>query len=63
MFYNLEVLQREDVPAGVDTTRKEDYLSDEDFQRVLGMGREQWAKTKLWRRTNLKNKAGIFSSE
>ena len=41
-------------------TRKEDYLNDEDFTRVLGMGRQQWATTKLWKRTNLKNKAGIF---
>ena len=39
---------------------KQNYLSDEEFERVLGMNREQFAKLPKWKATNLKKELKLF---
>nr|2RJV_A Chain A, Villin-1 [unidentified]2RJW_A Chain A, Villin-1 [Gallus gallus]2RJW_B Chain B, Villin-1 [Gallus gallus] len=50
----------EDLPRGVDPSRKENYLSDEDFKAVFGMTRSAFANLPLWKQQNLKKEKGLF---
>lgn len=58
-IYSVEDLQN-GVPAGVDPTRKEDYLSDADFEVLLKMGRDAFAKMPAWKKQAAKKNAKIF---
>uniref|UniRef100_A0A3Q1HWR2 Villin-like n=1 Tax=Acanthochromis polyacanthus TaxID=80966 RepID=A0A3Q1HWR2_9TELE len=49
-----------DLPDGVDPTQKEDYLSDADFERLLGTTRLDFHRLPKWRQNDLKKKAGLF---
>jgi hypothetical protein len=53
----LRALRLED---GVDATRKEEYLSAEEFEGAFGMGKEAWAKLPAWKRADAKKKVGLF---
>jgi len=59
-FYTLEELQRTVPPEGVDPTKKEMYLSDEDFQEVFGMTKEQYETYPEWKRLNMRKERGLF---
>ncbi|XP_030641839.1 villin-1 [Chanos chanos] len=50
----------EDLPDGVDPTRKEEYLSNDDFALVLGMPRSKFYAMPLWKQQNLKKERGLF---
>ncbi|XP_039473313.1 villin-1 isoform X2 [Oreochromis aureus] len=50
----------DELPDGVDPTRKEDYLSDQDFENLLGSTRADFQRLPKWRQNDLKKKAGIF---
>ncbi|OWK63235.1 Villin-1 [Lonchura striata] len=50
----------EDLPRGVDPSRKEDHLSDADFQAVFGMSRSAFSSLPLWKQQNLKKDKGLF---
>ncbi|NXQ73638.1 VILI protein, partial [Quiscalus mexicanus] len=50
----------EDLPRGVDPSRKEDHLSDADFQAVFGMSRSAFRSLPLWRQQKLKKDNGLF---
>ncbi|NXO33220.1 VILI protein, partial [Locustella ochotensis] len=50
----------EDLPRGVDPSRKEDHLSDEDFQAVFGMNRSAFSNLPLWKQQKLKKDKGLF---
>uniref|UniRef100_A0AAY4C4I7 Villin-1 n=1 Tax=Denticeps clupeoides TaxID=299321 RepID=A0AAY4C4I7_9TELE len=50
----------EDLPEGVDATKKEEYLSNEDFTRILGMGRMDFYAMPVWKQQNLKKQKGLF---
>ncbi|NXG95292.1 VILI protein, partial [Loxia leucoptera] len=50
----------EDLPRGVDPSRKEDHLSDADFQAVFGMSRSAFSSMPLWKQQNLKKDKGLF---
>lgn len=45
---------------GIDVTRKEDYLSEEEFTKVFGMNREAFLKTPAWKRQQAKKKVSLF---
>lgn len=47
-------------PSAVDPSRKEAYLTDDDFQRALGMNKEAFYALKEWKRKDLKKRAKIF---
>ncbi|NXX83103.1 VILI protein, partial [Urocolius indicus] len=50
----------EDLPRGVDPSRKECHLSDQDFQAVFGMTRSEFGKLPLWKQQKLKKDKGLF---
>uniref|UniRef100_A0A8B9CY07 Villin-1 n=1 Tax=Anser brachyrhynchus TaxID=132585 RepID=A0A8B9CY07_9AVES len=61
--FPLDVLMNtaaEDLPRGVDPSRKEQHLSDQDFQAVFGMNRAAFGNLPLWKQQNLKKEKGLF---
>ena len=46
--------------SGIDVTRKEDYLSDEEFAEVMGMSRAEFSSLAVWRKKQKKQSIGIF---
>ncbi|XP_056321845.1 villin-1 [Danio aesculapii] len=53
-------VQTEDLPEGVDPTRKEDYLSDDDFTLAMGISRMNFYAMPSWKQLNLKKEKGLF---
>jgi len=47
-------------PADVDPARREQYLSDSDFQALLGMSQSDFAKLPKWKQNNLKKDKQLF---
>ncbi|KAM7355014.1 supervillin isoform 3-T3 [Cochliomyia hominivorax] len=58
--YPLEVLKERPLPEGVDPTRLELYLNNEDFEKALGIKRTEFEQMPLWKQTNLKKEKGLF---
>ncbi|NXX48497.1 VILI protein, partial [Tricholaema leucomelas] len=61
--FPLEVLvntSAEDLPRGVDPSRKEYHLSDQDFQTAFGMSRSAFGNLPLWKQQKLKKDKGLF---
>uniref|UniRef100_A0A8C9VK43 Villin-1 n=1 Tax=Scleropages formosus TaxID=113540 RepID=A0A8C9VK43_SCLFO len=50
----------ENLPEGVDPTKKEEYLSNEDFALVLGMSRLDFYAMPIWKQKNMKKEKGLF---
>lgn len=48
------------LPEAIDRLHKEYYLCEEEFQALLGMGREQFAALKPWKQQQLKQQVGLF---
>ena len=48
------------LPAGLNLMKKEDYLADDEFVKVLGSPRSEFAALKPWKQAQLKKAAGIF---
>uniref|UniRef100_A0A8C2J5L6 Supervillin n=1 Tax=Cyprinus carpio TaxID=7962 RepID=A0A8C2J5L6_CYPCA len=59
-IYPLATLQSRPLPHGVDPLRLEMYLTDEDFERVLDMKREEFDALPGWKQVNLKKAKGLF---
>ncbi|XP_037135577.1 villin-1 isoform X1 [Syngnathus acus] len=49
-----------ELPPDVDPCYKENFLSDADFEQLLGMGRLEFQRLAEWRQKELKKKAGLF---
>jgi len=47
-------------PPGVDPTKKEQYLSDADFEKVLGSPRGEFNNFKAWKQNQIKKAKGLF---
>jgi len=58
--YPLAELQKQDAPVGVDAKRKEDWLSDADFESAFKMKRDAFAKLPAWKRDNVKKSLNLF---
>ncbi|XP_011262026.1 uncharacterized protein LOC105254811 isoform X2 [Camponotus floridanus] len=54
-----QLLQRP-LPDGVDPTRLELYLSQQHFQELLGMSKEEFQQLPNWKQVNLKKEIGLF---
>ncbi|XP_011642460.1 supervillin-like [Pogonomyrmex barbatus] len=54
-----QLLQRP-LPDGVDPTRLELYLSQQHFQELLGMSKEEFQQLPVWKQVNLKKDIGLF---
>ncbi|CAL8294161.1 unnamed protein product [Lota lota] len=50
----------EEMPQGVDPKQKEMYLSDVDFENLLGTNRADFLRLPAWRQSDLKKKAGLI---
>ncbi|KNC52797.1 uncharacterized protein AMSG_12193 [Thecamonas trahens ATCC 50062] len=58
--YSLAELQSATLPPGVDPARKQDWLSDADFQTAFGMDRAAFAALPAWKAETLRRKAKLF---
>ncbi|XP_043497626.1 supervillin-like isoform X2 [Polistes fuscatus] len=54
-----QLLQRP-LPVGVDPTRLELYLSQQHFQELLGISKEEFQELPMWKQVNLKKEVGLF---
>ncbi|XP_063808367.1 advillin [Pseudophryne corroboree] len=52
--------QKDELPEWVDPTRKEIYLSDQDFVAVFGMTRGEYSALPSWKQLNIKKELGLF---
>ncbi|KAK2833119.1 hypothetical protein Q5P01_017008 [Channa striata] len=59
--YPLEELLKSPLPEGVDPQHLEVYLSDQDFQTILDMKRDEYASLPNWKQTDLKKSKGLLS--
>jgi len=50
----------EQLPKGLDLSQREKYLSDAEFEKVLGSPRDQFNAMKPWKQAQLKKSAGLF---
>ncbi|XP_043939326.1 advillin-like isoform X2 [Protopterus annectens] len=50
----------DELPEGVDPSRKEAYLSDEDFSDIFQMSRMQFQGLPKWKQQNIKKQHGLF---
>uniref|UniRef100_A0A8C5W7L3 Villin-1 n=1 Tax=Leptobrachium leishanense TaxID=445787 RepID=A0A8C5W7L3_9ANUR len=50
----------DDLPQGVDPSRKEEYLSAEDFNAIFGMSRGDFQSFPDWKKQTLKKAKGLF---
>ncbi|TRY65448.1 hypothetical protein DNTS_008776 [Danionella cerebrum] len=51
---------RSKLPPGVDRTRLERHLSEEEFQTLFGMAITEFDRLSLWKRNDLKKKVSLF---
>ncbi|TNM97013.1 hypothetical protein fugu_015169 [Takifugu bimaculatus] len=58
--YPLEELLRSPLPQGVDPQHLEVYLSDQDFQTILEMKRDEYAALPSWEQIDLKKSKGLL---
>lgn len=60
--YPLDVLLacQDELPENVDPAKKENHLSEQDFVRVFGMTREEYAALPTWKQLLLKKEKGLF---
>ncbi|XP_077347361.1 villin-1-like [Lithobates pipiens] len=61
--FNKELLinkNTEDLPDGVDPTKKEMYLTDSDFVNIFGMPKAQFCQLPKWKQQNIKKQHGLF---
>ncbi|KAK5624274.1 hypothetical protein CRENBAI_000093 [Crenichthys baileyi] len=58
--YSVEELLQSPLPDGVDPQHLEIYLSDQDFQAILEMKRDEYASLPSWKQTDLKKSKGLF---
>ncbi|XP_008289012.1 supervillin-like isoform X2 [Stegastes partitus] len=58
--FPLEELLRSPLPEGVDPQHLEVYLSDQDFQTIMEMKRDEYASLPGWKQIDLKKSKGLF---
>ncbi|KAK2523963.1 Vill [Columba livia] len=62
-IYSREVLMNktvDELPEGVDPTKKECYLSDADFHDIFGKSKEEFYQMPKWKQQNEKKQCGLF---
>ena len=59
---NYEELKKpaDQLPSGLDLTKREQYLSDAEFLKVLGSPRATFNEMKPWKQAQAKRAAGLF---
>jgi len=59
-WHPLETLVKLPYPAGVEKTKRESYLSPQDFLSALGVDKEAFSKLPKWKQDGIKKKAGLY---
>ena len=60
IIFTLEQLQINTCPQGIDMTRREQYLSDEEFNTVFSMSKDAFNALPKWKRIRAKKEVGLF---
>jgi len=60
MKYSFEDLVNKRYPPGIDTTKLEAYLRDEEFESVFGVDRDAFTKMPVWKQQKEKREKGLF---
>ena len=47
-------------PPGVSADERERWLSNAEFEKVLGVSREAWEKMPKWKRSTIRREADLF---
>jgi len=55
-----QLIDPEALPDSVDLSKKEEYLSEEEFNQVFGMSSEEFRELPGWKRTHLKKAKHLF---
>ncbi|CAF1448085.1 unnamed protein product [Rotaria sordida] len=58
--YTIEELRARPLPEGVNTSKIEFYLSDDDFQKEFRMTKDEFYALPYWKQTNIKKSLGFF---
>jgi len=58
--YKLEDLKKKPLPDGINALIIETYLSDEEFEQVIGMSKKNFYLLPQWKQNKLKQSAGLF---
>jgi hypothetical protein len=58
--YALAQLQAAELPEGVDSTKKEQYLSEADFKTVFGITKSEFNAMPAWKAAGLKKKVNLY---
>jgi len=59
-FFTYGALKSGQYPETLDKTKKELYLSDEDFQRLFSMNKDAFSKLPAWRVKKIKQNLNLF---
>jgi len=59
-FVSYALLKSGPLPPHVDPTQKEQYLSDEVFQRMFKMSKLEFSKLKTWKQRKMKEAVGLW---
>ncbi|KAF1771146.1 hypothetical protein GCK72_002972 [Caenorhabditis remanei] len=59
-FSLIELKERTNLPAGMDMRRLESYLTDDDFQKAFGIGRDEFYAQKAWKQNEARKRTGLF---
>lgn len=58
--FGLNFLKKADANSGINLSKKECYLDDDEFNTVFNMTPDKFAGLRLWQQRNLKRKVGLF---
>lgn len=58
--YPIEVLKNRPLPEFVNPTKLEMYLTDKDFEEILGMTKDSWTKQPAWKKNSIRKDLGLF---
>jgi len=59
-IYTYEELLADPLPNGIDSTKLETYLPDDEFEKIFNMTRKEWEKIPVWKREGMKKSVGLF---
>lgn len=59
-YERLKVVADDPVTTGIDVTKREAYLSEEEFQQIFGMTKTAFYKLPKWRQNKLKRSVHLF---
>ncbi|KAF0979915.1 hypothetical protein FDP41_001068 [Naegleria fowleri] len=58
--YSYKVLTSGSLPEGIDKSKLETYLSNDEFIKVFGMDKKKFSQLQTWKQTSLKKEKNLF---